>query len=419
MTDTPDTASPGTPSAALPDKPSETPPAAPSSRHRATRLLHTGRAPAANHGIVNPPVYHASTILFADVAAMEEAERTPFQGTRYGRWGTPTSFALEDAVSELEGGFRTVLVPSGLAAITVSLMAFLRAGDHLLMVDAAYSPARRFCDQMLAQLGIETTYFDPLADVAPLLRPNTKVVYLESPGSLTFEVQDVPRAAAAARAAGAVSIIDNTYAAGVLFRPLEHGVDVSLQSATKYLGGHADAVMGTITAKSEEHWLAVRKAAGLLGTAVGPDDCYLMLRGLRTLETRLARHEQTAHAVTAYLQNRPEVTHVVHPGLPGCPGHANWQRDFTGINGLLSIVLDGVGKPALTAMLDGLRLFRLGYSWGGYESLIVPFDPRRTIRSATHWPHGAPCVRLHCGLEHVDDLIADLESGFARLNTSV
>lgn len=378
-----------------------------------TLLAHVGNAPAANHGVVNPPVYHASTIIYPTLAALEHADRTPYEGTRYGRRGTPTTFALEEAVAALEGGAHGIAVPSGLAAITTALLAFLKTGDHLLVVDTTYGPVRRFCDVMLAGLGIETTYYDPMADVAPLIRPNTRVVYLESPGSLTFEVQDVPAAAAAARAAGAVSIIDNTWSAGLLLNPFRHGVDVSIQAATKYIVGHSDTMLGTITT-TEETYLRVRRASSLIGTSVGPDDCYLGLRGMRTLAVRLARHQETALAVARWLADRDEVLHVRHPAFADCPGHDVWRRDFSGANGLLSIVLRPVGKTALAAMLDGMRLFAMGYSWGGYESLIVPFDPAAS-RTATRWPYDGVCLRLHCGLEDPADLIDDLDRGFARL----
>ncbi|MDZ3835831.1 MAG: cystathionine beta-lyase [Rhodospirillales bacterium] len=382
-----------------------------------TRLVGVGRSPEANHGVVNPPVYHASTIVYPTLAALEEADRTPYQGTRYGRRGTPTTFALEEAVAELEGGYRSIAVPSGLAAITTSLLAFLRSGDHLLMVDTTYAPTRSFCDTVLTGLGIATSYYDPLADIEPLLRPDTRVVFAESPGSLTYEVQDIPRLAAAARAAGAVVMLDNTWSAGLLFAPFAHGVDVSIQAATKYIVGHSDVMLGTITT-TEACFLRAKRASSLLGMAAGPDDCYLALRGLRTLPVRLARHEQTALTLAHWLKARPEVARVLHPALPDCPGHDLWRRDFSGSNGLLSIVLHDVPKPALAAMLDGLELFAMGYSWGGYESLVVPFDPSG-VRTATAWTEAGPCLRLHCGLEDPGDLIADLEAGFARLAAAV
>jgi cysteine-S-conjugate beta-lyase len=381
-----------------------------------TLLAHAGLDPFGNHGIINPPVYHASTICFPTVAALEEAERTPYEGTRYGRRGTPTTFALEEAVAALEGGYRSIAVPSGLAAITISLLAFLQGGDHLLMVDTTYAPVRRFCDVMLKGLGIETTYYDPLADPASLMRANTRVVYLESPGSLTFEVQDVPRAVAAATAAGAISIMDNTWSAGLYFSPFRHGVEVSIQAATKYIVGHSDVMLGVITT-NENRFLRAKRASSLIGSAAGPDDCYLALRGLRTLSVRLARHEQTALTIARWLENEPEVVVVLHPALPSCPGHEIWGRDFSGSNGLVSVVLENVPKRALTAMLEGMRLFKMGFSWGGYESLIIPFDPRAT-RTASGWPHGGPCLRLHCGLERVDDLLTDLDRGFARLRAA-
>lgn len=387
------------------------------SRRKETRLAGAGRAPGSNHGVVNPPVYHASTIVYPTLAALEEADRTPYQGTRYGRRGTPTTFALEEAVAELEGGFRSVALPSGLAAITTSLLAFLKSGDHLLMVDTTYEPTRRFCDTVLAGLGIATSYYDPLCDIAPLLKPNTRVVFAESPGSLTYEVQDIPRLAGTARAAGATVMLDNTWSAGLLFAPFTHGVDVSIQAATKYIVGHSDVMLGTITT-TEACFLRAKRAASFLGVCAGPDDCYLALRGLRTLAVRLARHEQTALTLARWLGSRPEVARVLHPALPGSPGHDVWRRDFSGSNGLLSIVLHEVPKPALAAMLDGLELFAMGYSWGGYESLIVPFDPRHA-RTATAWTGTGPCLRLHCGLEDADDLIADLEAGFGRLAAAI
>jgi cystathionine beta-lyase len=381
-----------------------------------TLLAHAGSDPFANHGILNPPVYHASTIVFPTLAALEHADRTPFEGTRYGRRGTPTTFALEEAVTALEGGFRSIAVPSGLAAITTVLLALLRQGDHLLVADSVYAPTRRFCDRILTGYGVEVGYYDPLADIAPLLRGNTRVVFTESPGSLTYEVEDLAATAAAAHPAGAAVVCDNTWSAGIAFRPLAHGADVSIQAATKYIAGHSDVMLGVIIS-GERLFLPIKRASAYLGTAVGPDDCYLALRGLRTLAVRFARHGETALRLAGWLAGRPEVARVLHPALPGAPGHAVWKRDFRGCNGLLSVVLHDCRREALAAMLDGLRLFRLGYSWGGYESLIVPFDPR-PIRTATAWPAGGPCLRLHCGLEDAGDLIADLDQGFARLNAA-
>lgn len=381
--------------------------------HKDTLLVHAGRDPHANHGVVNPPVYRASTILYPTLADYEEADRTPFTGTRYGRRGTPTTFALEEAVARLEGGYRSVAVPSGMAAITLTLLAFLKAGDHLLMVDTVYGPTRRFCDTVLKGFGVETTYYEPLADVAPLIRANTKLIFLESPGSLTFEVQDVAAVTAAARARGIVSAIDNTWSAGLFFSPFEHGIDVSIQAATKYIVGHSDVMMGVITA-NEASFLRVKRATAFVGTAVSPDDCYLAVRGLRTLSVRLARHQETALKVAHWLQARAGVVHVRHPAFADCPGHAFWRRDFTGSNGLVSFVTEPASREGVAAMLDGMRLFGLGASWGGYESLIIPFDPQ-PVRTATRWPYEGSCFRLHCGLEDADELINDLDEGLKRL----
>ncbi|MCA0368993.1 MAG: PLP-dependent transferase, partial [Proteobacteria bacterium] len=275
-----------------------------------TRLVGVGRSPEANHGVVNPPVYHASTIVYPTLAALEEADRTPYQGTRYGRRGTPTTFALEEAVAELEGGYRSIAVPSGLAAITTSLLAFLKSGDHLLMVDTTYAPTRSFCDTVLAGLGIATSYYDPLADIAPLLRPETRVVFTESPGSLTYEVQDIPRLAAAARAAGAVVMLDNTWSAGLLFAPFAHGVDVSIQAATKYIVGHSDVMQGIVITDGPALSKKISTAYEALGLTIGADDAYLALRGLRTLPVRLAQHQRHATEVAQWLEQQPQVGRV-------------------------------------------------------------------------------------------------------------
>ncbi len=383
-----------------------------------TTIVNTGRHPEDNHGVVNTPVYHASTILYPSIAAIEEAESKPFEGTRYGRRGTPTTFALEEAMAALENGYRSVAMPSGLSAVTTALFAFLKGGDHLLMVDSVYGPTRRFCERMLRRYGVETTYYDPLigAGIAELMQPNTKVVFLESPGSLTFEVQDVPAIAAAARAAGAVSIMDNTWATPVFFAPLDHGVDVSVQAATKYVVGHADAMLGMITT-TKEVFIPVKRTSMYVGTTVAPDDCYLGLRGLRTLSVRLKRHHETGLTLARWLAARPEVARVLHPALPDCPGHEIWHRDFAGASGLFGIVLDDYSKEAVAAMLDGMEHMGMGYSWGGFESLILANDPAGH-RTATPWSETGPSIRIHAGLEDPDDLIGDLEKGFERLNAA-
>ena len=386
-----------------------------------TKIITSGRHPHEHHGAVNPPVYRASTILSATLDELEAKERKRDQigEVVYGRFGTPTSFALQEAVAALEGGYACLATGSGLAAVSTALMAYLKAGDHLLMVDSAYRPTRTFCDRMLEGFGVETTYYDPLvgAEIAALMRPDTRVVFVESPGSLTFEVQDIPAIAAAAHERDAVVIMDNTWASPLFFKPFAHGVDVSIQAATKYVVGHSDALLGTITT-TEEAWPAVQSAARALGVAPGSEDCYLAHRGLRTLAVRLRQHQATGLALANWLGRRGEVARVMHPALSDDPGHEIWRRDFTGACGLFGLVLDRRWpREALAAMLDGLEYFAMGYSWGGYESLIVPTYPER-VRSATTWAAPGRCLRIHAGLEHVDDLIEDLDRGFSRLNAA-
>ncbi|MCB9947342.1 MAG: cystathionine beta-lyase [Rhodospirillaceae bacterium] len=385
-------------------------------RRPETSLAHAGRDPWNNHGILNPPVYHASTIASRTLADWEARESRRFETYTYGRIGTPTSEAFESAMAESEGGYRAVSVSSGLSAITTALLAFLKGGDHLLMVDTAYGPTRRFCDVMLKRYGVETTYYDPLvgADIAALVRPTTRVIFLESPGSLTFEVQDVPAIAAVARDRGIVTMIDNTWATPLFFRPIEHGVDLSIHAATKYICGHSDVNLGVVIARDHETFLKVKTASSVLGVCAGPDDLYLGARGLRTLAARMARHQENALTVAGWMQSRPEVDRVLYPALPADPGHALWRRDFAGACGLFSAVLRPVSKPALAAMVDGLELFPLGASWGGYESLIMTADPAHT-RSATPWTAEGPMLRLHIGLEDPVDLIGDLTAGFERM----
>jgi cystathionine beta-lyase len=376
-----------------------------------TRLVHAGREPARHHGFVNTPIYRGSTILFPTVEALEANA----QDFTYGRLGTPTVRALEEAIAELEGGQRTLLTPSGLSAIATSLLAFLAAGDEVLVSDSVYRPTRRFCDSVLKRLGVKTIYYDPLigAGIQKLITKKTKVVFTESPGSQTFEVQDIPAIAKVAHAASAVVILDNTWATPLFFKPFAHGADVSIQAATKYIGGHADIMLGSVT-MNERTTLAVTKTHEDLGLCTGPEDVYLGLRGLRSLGVRLDRHQRSGLEMARWLAERPEVTRVIHPGLPSDPGHTIWKRDFTGASGLFSIVLKPVAHDRLAAMLDGLSLFGMGYSWGGFESLILPFDPR-DYRSATEWHAEGPALRLHIGLEDIDDLKADLDAGFARL----
>lgn len=376
-----------------------------------TKAVHAGRDPHNNHGIVNPPVYHASTILYPTYEDLKH----PKTRVQYGRRGTPTTFALEDAVVALEGGHGCKIVPSGLSAVTTALLALLGSGDHLLMTDNAYGPTRTFCDTFLKRMGVETTYYDPTigGGIADHIRDTTKVIFTESPGSLTFEVQDIPAIADAANARGVKVVLDNTWASPLFFKPYEHGVDVSIQAATKYIVGHADTLLGTITA-NQETFSAIHAAHGQLGQCAGPDDIYLALRGLRTMDVRLKQHMQQGLEFAKWLEARDEVDFVLHPALPSHPQHDLWKRDFLGASGLFSAVLKPVSDTALAAMLDDLELFGMGYSWGGFESLVVPSDPAK-IRTATSWDAPGPLLRFHVGLEALEDLKEDLDKGFQRM----
>lgn len=379
-----------------------------------TLIVTTGRNPEENFGIINPPVYHASTVLYPTLHTV----KTRGQPVTYGRRGTPTTFALQEAIAELEGGFRSVITSSGLSAVTTALLAHLKAGDHLLMVDSVYEPSRHFCDTVLTRYGVDVEYYDPRigAGISSLLRENTAVVFTESPGSVTFEVQDLPAIAEAAHKRGTVVMIDNTWASPLYFKPFEHGADVSIQAVTKYLCGHSDVMMGAITT-TEEAWKPTLDGHGAIGQCVAPDDVYLVLRGIRTLSVRLERHMATGLRLAEWLATRPEVTRVIHPALPSHPDHAIWKRDFTGASGLFSIELAPCPEKAVAAFLDDLELFGMGYSWGGFESLIIPQYPAK-IRSATKWDAKGQILRIHAGLEDVDDLIADLDAGFARLRAA-
>jgi cysteine-S-conjugate beta-lyase len=381
-----------------------------------TLITHAGRKPEQNFGVVNPPVYHASTILHPNVAHFEAAEARRFDDVVYGRFGTPTQFALEEAMAALEGGARAVAVCSGAAACFTALLAYLQAGDHVLVPDTVYGPVRNFTTGFLAKFGVAFDFYDPMvgAGIGALVKPNTKVIYLESPGSLTFEVQDLPAIVAVAKARGITTMIDNTWSSPLFLRPLTMGVDVSMVAATKYIVGHSDAMMGVCIC-TKDSFEPVKRSALQLGYHAAPDDSYLALRGLRTVGVRMRAHEQAALKVAHWLKARPEVDRVLHPALPDCPGHEFWKRDFAGSSGLFSFILRReFAKPAVDAMLDGLELFGLGASWGGFESLVVPARVAR-MRTATKWDAG-PMLRLHIGIEDTDDLIADLDQGFARLN---
>ena len=383
---------------------------------RDTLLTHTGGSPADRNGAVNPPVYRASTILFPTVAEWEKSrvQANRFNLLRYGQLGTPTTFALEEAIATLEGGYRAMLLPSGLAAATTVLLALLESGDHLLMTESAYQPTRHFCKAHLARYGITTTFYDPCigAGIADLMRPETRLVFLESPGSITFDVQDIPAIAEVAHARGAVVAIDNTWATPYFLPAMELGADISVIAATKYIGGHADVMLGTITT-TEPLYERVRSMVAELGYCVSPDDAFLGLRGLRTLGVRLERHQRSTLQVAEWLASRPEVQRVLYPALPSDPGHAIWKRDFRGASGLFGMLLHPVPKAALDAMLDSLRLFGMGASFGGFESLAIPMDSTR-LRRLTKSPD-SKYVRLHIGLEDPADLISDLEQGFEQL----
>jgi cysteine-S-conjugate beta-lyase len=381
-----------------------------------TTLVTSGRDTEAQKGFVNPPVVHGSTVLYPTADDLH-AHRGEFQ---YDRHGTPTTKALQEALMALEGPqcAGVGLAPSGLSAITTTLLAVLNAGDHLLVCDNAYRPSRNFCNGLLSRYGVETTYFDPLigAGIAGLFKPNTKAVLVEAPGSQSFEMPDIPAIAAVAHARGALVIDDNTWATALYHRSLDQGVDISMQAATKYVGGHSDIMFGTISANARA-WPMISEAIRLLGVCAGPDDVFLALRGLRTLAVRLAQHHRSALEIARWLRTRPEVLRVLHPALESDPGHAIWKRDFTGASGLFSIVLKPAPQKAVDALLNAVKLFGMGYSWGGFESLIIPFDCA-PYRTATKWAPGGPALRLHIGLENVDDLKADLERGFAAFNAA-
>lgn len=405
----------------------------------ATKLVVAGRRaewtgdPRLGGGVVNPPIWRASTILYDSVADLKSRGSNTHDKLFYGRRGTPTVWALADALTGMEPqAAGTLLYPSGVAAIAGAMLALLSPGDHVLMVDSAYDPTRILCDGLLARMGVRTTYYDPMVgtNIANLIEPETRLIFLESPGSLTFEVQDVPAITAVARARGITTMIDNTWATPLLFPALSHGVDVSMMSLTKYVGGHSDAMMGSLTA-TPALWPSLRDAAYQLGQSVSPDDCALMLRGLRTLDVRMQRHGQSGLIVARWLAAHPAVGTVLHPALATCPGHDHWVRDFRGVfssevvvpngsentankesvgaSGLFAFALKGASEAQRTAFIDALGLFGIGYSWGGFESLAVPANPPRTV---SPWM-GDPLVRLSIGLEDPADLIEDLARGFA------
>lgn len=390
-----------------------------------TQLAHSGNDPHAYFGWVNPPVVHGSTVLFPDAATMKATQvrnadatsRSRVQPYTYATYGSPTTDALCEAVNALEGSAGTILVPSGLAAVTVPLLAFLSAGDHVLIVDTVYYPTRRFADTMLARMGVEVEYYLPEigADIATLFRDNTKVVFMEAPGSNTFEIQDVPAMTAAAKERGIVTMIDNTWATPLFFKPLDHGVDISIHAATKYPGGHSDVIMGMVSANAAT-WGQLYNTQVALGTCGAPDDAYLVLRGLRTMGIRLERHQKTTLALARWLEDMAKepgsiVGDVLYPALESFPGHDLWKRDFCGACGIFSFVIKDGTEGQAHAFLDALELFGLGYSWGGYESLVTHvYLKDRTVSARDH---GGEVIRLQIGLEDEIDLRADIERGLA------
>ena len=386
------------------------------SRYRpATEVAHAGRDPRRYLGAVNTPVFRASTILLPTMADLERASRGEYPGLSYGLHGLPTVTDFQRALAVLEGGHAALAVPSGLTATTLPLLALLKPGDHLLVTDAVYGPTRRFCDNHLRRLGIDVGYYDPLAAAAIVdaFRPNTKLVFAESPGSLTFEVQDIRAIADAAHERGVRVVLDNTWATPLGFRAFDHGVDVSVHAATKYIGGHSDVLLGAIVANADT-FPALHRLWTDMGVTPSSDDCFLGLRGLRTLGVRMQRHEASAREIATWLVARPEVREVLYPALPGDRGHALWKRDFRGASGLFGVVLQPVDGAAIGRMLDGMRIFGMGWSWGGFESLLIPTWPERA-RTVTRWSPGGPSLRVHVGLEDPQDLIEDLDAGFARL----
>lgn len=393
------------------------------SEGKKTLLVNAGRSKKWTNGVVNPPIQRASTVVFDSVAEKNQATVNRANKTLfYGRRGTHTHFAFQEAMVEIEGGVGCALFPCGAAAIANSILSFVQTGDHILMVDTCYEPTRDFCEKIMKKMGIEATYYPPTIGegIRTLIQPNTKVLFTESPGSITMEVQDIPTLARVAHEHDIIVMLDNTWAAGVNFSPFEHGVDISIQAATKYIVGHSDVMLGTAIA-NEKCWDQLREQSYLMGQCVSPDDAYLGLRGLRTLDVRLRQHAQNSLAIAHWLAEQPEVDHVRHPALETCPGHEFYQRDFTGGNGLFSFVLKSSDTKATTALLDGMQHFSMGFSWGGFESLILANEPKSfdSLRTVAHPHFAGTLIRVHIGLEDVDDLIADLKAGLERYSAQL
>jgi cysteine-S-conjugate beta-lyase len=389
-----------------------------------TRLVHAGRNPKEQGWMVNPPIYQTSTIVFPTLKDLIHAERgysnndlvEPYE-LKYGRYGTQTNFALEKAIAEIDGGYNSFVTSSGAAAINTALVAFLKQGDHMLLVDNVYSPTRGFADKFLKKLGIETTYYDPLIgeDIKKLIKKNTKVIFMESPGSLSFEVQDVAAICKVAKKHNITTIIDNSWASGIYFKPLDHGADIVVTALTKYINGHSDVMMGAITVQ-EKHFRVMYEAFRYMAVTAAPFSSYLVQRGLRTTKLRMDHCSKVALDLATWLEGRPEVSKVLYPALESDDGHKLWKRDFTGAAGLFTIILDRkYSNESLARMVDKLHYYSMGYSWGGYESLILPIDAG-SVRTATKWAYGdKTCLRINVGLEDIEDLKEDLVAGFKRL----
>jgi cystathionine beta-lyase len=388
----------------------------PSFTHEETRAIRAGGGEQALAHTVGPPIQKGSTVLLPDAASLYDDVSL----VTYGRQGLSAQAALSEALAEMEGASGVSLYPSGLAALTGAMLALLKTGDEVLVADVVYKPSRRFCDRVLTRYGVGVRYFDPRRTPEALVEsatPATRLILMESPGSLSFEMQDVARVAELARARGVLTALDNTWAAGYLFKPLAHGVDLSIQALTKYVGGHSDVFMGSVAAKDPKLVRALSDGIINFGWSVSGEDAYAMLRGLRTLPTRLARHQDSGLAVAQWLRGRPEVAEVFHPALPGAPDHELWKRDYAGACGLFGFSLQPAPKAAVDAFLDALSLFGLGFSWGGFESLAIACDPQLVIRDSKR-DYGGPLIRLHIGLEHPADLIADLEQGLAAYSAA-
>jgi len=377
-----------------------------------TLLTHAGSKPDEYHGAVNVPPHRMSTIVFRTYEEFEKVPNVPYS---YGRAGTPSTAAFEEGIAAIEGAYRSVATCSGLSAILTALIAFAEAGDHILMTDNCYGPSRKSCEEILRRFGVDVEYYPPMigAEIEKLFRPNTKLVFMEAPGSLTFEVQDIGAITAAAKKAGIKTAIDNSWATPLFFQPLDFGIDISVMSATKYVSGHSDVMLGVVST-NEEAWPQVKRAALMLGLCGGTEELYLGLRGLRTLNVRLQQHQKNALDIAEWLANRKEVKSVRHPALPSCPGHENWKKYYKGSSGTFGIILHQTDREKIAAMLNGMKIFNLGFSWGGFESLLFPEQPK-PIRTAAPWTEEGFSLRLHIGLEDVEDLRADLDAGLSRL----